>query len=92
MRGSRGLMRGRGGNQVVEDKQENSWCDALTSNDLHCWRSGKSYGRIDNRRLRAKHMALFAFVQRGIVNPNCWERLCGNGGLKAFSMAGIPPT
>lgn len=52
MIGSRGLMRGRGGSQVVEDKQESSRCGAFTSNDLRCWRSGKSYGRIDNRRLR----------------------------------------
>ena len=52
MRGSRGLMRGRGGNQGVEVEQESSRCGAFTSSDLRCWRSGKGYGGIDNRRLR----------------------------------------
>lgn len=41
MKGSRELMRGRGGKQVVvEDEQGSGRFVGSTSNDLHCWRTG----------------------------------------------------
>lgn len=45
MRGSRGLMRGRGGKRGVEDEQDGSWFAGIMSNDLYCWRSSKGYER-----------------------------------------------
>lgn len=46
MIGSRGLMRGRGGEQVVVDEGgKRGRFVGFTRNDLHCWRSGKGYER-----------------------------------------------
>ncbi len=73
MRGSRGLMRGRGGRQGVEDERESGWCvgGILMNNDLHCWRSGKGSGPVFDD--FGKVEDFFALLQRGTSNPKPTE-------------------
>ncbi len=74
MRGSRGLMRGRGGNQGVEDERESGWCVVgdLMNNDLHCWRSGKGLEpAFDDL---GKLQDSFVVLQRGTSNPKRTEK------------------